>query len=94
MGYYWVTNKEGTAMEATIEHLMKRINEVRVVLVTLVELVTEAESDADKTKWTDEKRAFLSAALESVAYRCDHLAYDLRFTNDGDSILWGSETVG
>lgn len=87
------TNRKGKQVEQATENLMKRIGEVKVVLATLIDLVAEAESNAGGTKWAEEKEAFLSEALNSVANRCDYLAYDLAFANDGDSILRSSERV-
>ena len=65
--------------------LMKRADEVKLVLRALITKVETAETEAADTAWWDEKTNILESALVSVGNRCHTLGYDLTH--------WDTETV-
>lgn len=51
---------------------------VKQVLTHLIGKIQNAESEADDTKWAEEKADTLSDALSSVCWVLDNLAYEMR----------------
>lgn len=59
--------------------LTTRANETKVALRDLIEVIEEAEAEANATSWQDEKDEALRDALAKVHRAVGDLAYNLRW---------------
>ncbi len=82
-----------TTTRYEIQNLTMRANEVKIVLARLIATIEAAEAEASEVTWEEEKEAALSSALSTVQWRCEKLAYDMRYSDD-ETVLRLSEREG